>query len=208
MLNPKLYCKDNVHLIEQGNAKLVSSILATTNGNITLPARGKSIIINYKNAVSFSFKDDNFPPLLSPALPNHRSVGKNVGNPASNIMKPAHMKKFDVRHRSGMSNVCNTVVCVRNVNVDYNRSTLASDNHNFNVNVQHVTVSSCGRPRSDSCFHNRVNSAKSSKTICGLNVREDVTKDFCSNITSEPIKSFFFLFSFSKFTHNYLQKIK
>ena len=39
MLNPKLYFKDNVHLIEQGNAKLASSVLATINGNITLPAR-------------------------------------------------------------------------------------------------------------------------------------------------------------------------
>ena len=34
MFNPKLYFKDNVHLIEQGNAKLASSVLATINGNI------------------------------------------------------------------------------------------------------------------------------------------------------------------------------
>ena len=44
----------------------------------------------------FSFKDDDFPLLPSPALPNHRCVGNNVGNPASNIMKPVHTKKFDV----------------------------------------------------------------------------------------------------------------
>ena len=70
-----------------------------------------------------------------------------------------------------------------------NRSTLTSHNHNFNVNVQHVSVPSCGRPRIDSCFHNRANGVKSSKSVRDLSVREDVTTDFCSNITSEPIKS-------------------
>ena len=78
MLNPNLYFKDNAHLIEQGNAKLASSVLAIINGNITSPARGKSINTNYKYAVWFSFKDDDFPPLPSPALPNHRSVSNNL----------------------------------------------------------------------------------------------------------------------------------
>ena len=41
-----VYFKDNVHLIEQGNAKLVSLVLAIINRNITSPARGKSIITN------------------------------------------------------------------------------------------------------------------------------------------------------------------
>ena len=126
MFNPKLYFKDNVHLIKQGNAELASSVLATINGNITLPARGKCIITNYKNAVSFSFKDDDFPPLPFPALPKHYSVGNNLGNLASNIMKPVHTKRFDVRRWTGTSKVCNTVVCVCNVNVGYNRSALAS----------------------------------------------------------------------------------
>ena len=54
MVTLNLYFKDNVHLTEQGNAKLASSILATINGNITLPARGISIITNYENAVSFN----------------------------------------------------------------------------------------------------------------------------------------------------------
>ena len=39
-----LYFKDNIHLIDQGSAKL-ASILAAINGSITSPARGKSIII-------------------------------------------------------------------------------------------------------------------------------------------------------------------
>ena len=42
---------------------------------------------------------------------------------------------------------------------------LASHNHNFNISVQHVSVSSSSRPPSDSCFHNRANSAKISKTV-------------------------------------------
>ena len=163
--------------------------MATINGNITVAARGIPLITNYKNAVSFSFKDDDFPLLPFPALPNHCSVGDNVGNPSFNIMKPVHTKKFDIRRRLGTSNVCNTVVYVRNFNFGYNRSTLASHNHNFNINVQHVSISSSGRPRSDSCFYNRANGVKSSKTVCDLSVREDVTTDFCSNITSEPIKS-------------------
>ena len=176
-------------MIEQGNAKLSSSVLATINGNITLPACGKCLITNYKNAVSFSFKDDDFPPLPFSALPNHCSVGNNVGNLAFNIMKPVHTKRFDVGRRTGPNNVCNTAVRVRNVNVGYNRSALAFRNHNFNVNVQHVSLSSCARPRSDSCFHNRANRVKSSKTVRDLSVHEDVTREFCSNITSEPIKS-------------------
>ena len=57
--------------------KLASSILATINGNITLPACCKYKITNYKNAVWFSFKDV-FPLLPSPALPNQCSVGNNV----------------------------------------------------------------------------------------------------------------------------------
>ena len=146
MLNPELYFKDNLHLIEQGNAKLPSSVLTTINGNITLPACGKSIITNYKNTVSFSFKDDDFPPLL------YRSVGNNVCNPTSNIMKTVHTKKFNVRRRAGTSHLCNNTVCVRNVNVGCNRIIIivASNSHNFNVNVQHVGFSSCGRPHNDS----------------------------------------------------------
>ena len=124
MLNPELYFEDNVLLIEQVNAKLPSSILTTVNGSITLPARGKSIITNYKNAVSFSFKDDDFP-----LLP-YRTVGNNVGNPASNIMKPVHTKKFDVIRRPGTSHVCSNIVCVRNFNVGYNRST-----YNYNRGI-------------------------------------------------------------------------
>ena len=91
--NPKLYFKDNVHFIEQGNAKLASSILATINDNITLPALVKSIITNYKNAVLFSFQDVIFPPLPSPALLKHRSIGINVDNPASNITKSVHEER-------------------------------------------------------------------------------------------------------------------
>ena len=49
MLSPYLYFKDNVLLIEQGNAKPSSSIVAAINGNTTSPARGKSIILNYRN---------------------------------------------------------------------------------------------------------------------------------------------------------------
>ena len=95
---------------------------------------------------------------------------------------------MDVRRRPGRSNVCHTVACARNVNVDYNRSTLASHNHNFNINVRHVSVSSCCRPHSDSYFHNCANGVKSSKTVRDLRVCEDVTTDFCSNIISEPTK--------------------
>ena len=98
MLNPNLSFKD-IHLIGQGNAKLAPPILAAINGNVISPAIpphiacGKSIITNYGNAVLFSFKDDNFPPLPSPALPNHHSASKNVGNPAPNIIKPVSSEK-------------------------------------------------------------------------------------------------------------------
>ena len=85
---------------------------------------------NYKDAVSYSFKDGDFPPLPSPALPNHCIVCKNVGNPAPNLIKPVHMKKFNVSRGPDTKNFCNTAVCVRNVNVCYNRSHLAS--HNLN----------------------------------------------------------------------------
>ena len=78
---------------------------------------------------------------------------------------------------------------VRNVNVGFIRSTLASHKYNFNVNVQYVSVSFCGRPRSDFCFHNCANGVKSSKTVRDLSFSEDVITDFYSKIISEPIKS-------------------
>ena len=59
-------------------------------------------------------------------------------------------------------------------------STLGSCNYNFNVNVLHVGVSSCDRPRSGSCFRNCVSGVKSSKSVRDLSFREDVT--------SQPIK--------------------
>ena len=42
--------------------------------------------------------------LPSPAIPDYYSVGDNLGNPASNIIKPVHTKKFDVPRRPGTSN--------------------------------------------------------------------------------------------------------
>ena len=66
----------------------------------------------------------------------------------------------------------NTAVCVCNVNVCSNHSPFLDHNYNFNVDVQHVTVSTCGRPRSESCFHNHVNGIKSSKTARGMSVCE------------------------------------
>lgn len=61
-------------------------------------------------------------------------------------------------------------------------STLGFRNYNFNVNVQHVGVSSCGGLGSGSCFRNCVNgvNVKSSKSVRDLSFREDVP--------SEPIK--------------------
>ena len=79
MFNSDLYFKDNVNFIEQGNAKLASSILAAMNSNITSPARGNSVIIKLQYP---SVKDGDFPPLPSPALPNHHNVSKKIGNPA------------------------------------------------------------------------------------------------------------------------------
>ena len=59
-------------------------------------------------------------------------------------MKPVHMKKFNVCGKSSTSNVCNTVVCVCTVNIGYDRSTLASHNHNlksmFNMPVFRLVV--------------------------------------------------------------------
>lgn len=72
---------------------------------------------------------------------------------------------------SGTRNVYNTSVCVCNFNICDNRYHLASHDLNLNINIQGVCVSSCSRPRSDSCFHNLVNGVKSSKTICDLFVK-------------------------------------
>ena len=83
----------------------------------------------------FSFEDDDFPPLPSPALPNHGSVSNNVGNLTPDITKPAQMKKLDVHCRPGTNNIFITVVCVYKVSICYNRRNLGSHNYNFNVNV-------------------------------------------------------------------------
>ena len=102
------------------------------------------------------------------------------------------MKKFDVRRRSCTRNFCNTAVCVSNVNVCYSHSHFAPHNRNFNVVVQHVSVSSCSRPRSSLCFHNRISGVKSSKTIRDLTFRKVAITDFNSDSTSKPIKSLLF----------------
>ena len=46
MLNANLCFKDNVSFIEQGNAKLASSVLAAMSNNITSSARGISVNTN------------------------------------------------------------------------------------------------------------------------------------------------------------------
>ena len=66
---------------------------------------------------------------------------------------------------------------------------MAFPNSNFNVDVQNISALSCGSPHTYSCFHNRVNGLKSSKTVRDMNVCEDVMKDFFSIVTSEPIQS-------------------
>ena len=106
-----VYLKDNVHFIEQGNAKLTLLILAAINGNITSPARGKSIITSYKNAILFLFKDSDFSP-LSFQHSNHCSISINVGNATPNIIKHVHTEKFNVHRRPGTTNVSNTAACV------------------------------------------------------------------------------------------------
>ena len=66
--------------------------------------------------------------------------------------------------------------------------TLATHSHNFNNNVQNVSILSCGRPCGECCFHNCVNGVKSSKTVHGLSVCEVVLTDFCSDIKNKFIK--------------------
>ena len=171
--------------ILQNEAKLASSILTTINGNITSAARDRSIIANYKNAVSFLFKDDDYPPLPFSALSNHHSVSNNVGNPAPNIIKPVHTKKIDFHRRPSTSNVSNNVVCVRKVMsvIIVALWHLITSTSTYNMFVFRLVVDR------DSSFHNLVNGVKSSKTVPDLSVRENITTDFCSNITGEPIKS-------------------
>ena len=66
---------------------------------------------------------------------------------------------------------------------------MAFPNRNFNVDVQNISALSCGSPHTYSCFHNRVNGLKISKTVRDMNVCEDVMKDFFSIVTSEPIQA-------------------
>ena len=66
---------------------------------------------------------------------------------------------------------------------------MAFPNSNFNVDIQNISALSCGSPHPYSCFHNRVNGVKSSKTVRDMNVCEDVMKDFFSIVTSEPIQA-------------------
>ena len=157
--------------------------MVTINGNITSAARCNSIITNYKNAESLLSQDSNFKLLLSPALPNHRSILENISNSAASLIKPVHTNKFDIHRRLGTKNLHNPAVCVCYLNVSNSHSPLAAHNHNFNVDAQHVSVFSCGRTRSESCFHNRVNGVKNSKTARGLSVG----KVECKSQTSSQI---------------------
>lgn len=95
MLNSNFFLKNSIYLIGLENVILDSSILAAINSYITLPAHGKSIITDFQNAVSFSFKDGRFSLLHSPALSNHYNISDNVDNTVPHIIKSVHMKKFD-----------------------------------------------------------------------------------------------------------------
>ena len=104
-----------------------------------------------------SFSNGDFSLIPSSALPNHCSGSTNLDNPAANIMKPICTKKFDVRWRPGTKNVCNIAAYVCNFTLCYNCRPLASHNPNFNIDVQHIDMLSCGKPCSDPGFHSHEN---------------------------------------------------
>ena len=141
-----------------------------------------------KNSVSFSFKDDDFPPLASPVLQNHRSVSNNV---ILALILPNLFTRRNSMSDVGLVRTMSVILLLVIITLTFAIFVALWHIiiHNLNVDVQHVNVSSCDRHPSDSCFHNRVNGVKSSETVCDLSVHDDVITDFYCKITSQSMKS-------------------
>ena len=121
--------------------------------------------LNFKDNVLLTEKGNTKLASSISATINGNNTSPAHGKPIVTIYKNAALFSYKAWYQ-------NTAVCVCNVNVCSNHSPFLDHNYNFNVDVQHVTVSTCGRPRSESCFHNHVNGIKSSKTARGMSVCE------------------------------------
>ena len=121
-LNFKLYYKDSVHLIENGNAKLAMSLCSNMVLNNNINKNVSKQYNLYSNCFYFTLKEDEFTPLPDPAYPNYEQhkkprikpvfhnvhASKSVCRPVprkpdSSICKPVPRKP--------VSSVCKSVPC-------------------------------------------------------------------------------------------------
>ena len=86
-LDCSLFYKDSLHLVEQGNVKLAKSIVSTLtaqNNQINFPSKNCNTFYSDVSkqsipaTISFSFKEDHFPPLTNVCQPVSKSG--NCGN--------------------------------------------------------------------------------------------------------------------------------
>ena len=75
-LNFKLYYKDSVHLIENGNAKLAMSLCSNRVLNNNINKNVSKQYNLYSNCFYFTLKEDEFPPLPDPAYLNYEQHKK------------------------------------------------------------------------------------------------------------------------------------
>ena len=105
LLNGSLYCslfyKDSLHLAEQGNVKLAKSIVSTLtaqNNQINFSFKFRKTLYSDVSkqsvpaTISFSFKEDDFPPLTSVFRPVSKSVAARSIVVSSNVS--GHLKRF------------------------------------------------------------------------------------------------------------------
>ena len=107
-LSFKLYYKDYVHLIENGNAKLAMSLCSNMVLNNNINKNVSKQYNLYSNCFYFTLQEDEFPPLADPAYPNYEQHKKPRIKP---VFHNVHASKSVCRPvpRKPDSSVCKPV---------------------------------------------------------------------------------------------------
>ena len=102
-LDCSLFYKDSLHLVEQGNVKLAKSIVSTLtaqNNQINFSFKSRNTLYSDVSkqsvlaTISFSFKEDDFPPLTNVFRPVSKSVAARTITVSSNVS--GHVKRISM----------------------------------------------------------------------------------------------------------------
>ena len=118
-LDCSLFYKDSLYLVEQGNVKLAKSIvstLTTQNNQINFSFKSRNTLYSDISkqsapaAISFSFKEDDFPPLTNIFWFVSKSAAARSIAVSSNVS--GHVKRF-YRYKP-VKTVCSSNISIQN----------------------------------------------------------------------------------------------